>query len=167
MLLGGVMDILFLFDIIGLMLYILEEVKGWLSDMIQRFQVDILGIRIGVIVYGDYCDEEVFYLEKYIDFIQNVVELCQFVGEVEGMGGGDQDECYEFIFRKVNEEFIWVLVLNKVLVMIGDVNFYEFDYKLNVDRINWRDEVLFFVKQVRIEIIFLLKMLKDFKFEKK
>lgn len=51
------MDILFSFDTTGSMSYILEEVKGRLSDMIQRLQADIPGIRIGVIAHGDYRDE--------------------------------------------------------------------------------------------------------------
>lgn len=164
---GGAMDILFSFDTTGSMSYILEEVKGRLSDMIQRLQADIPGIRIGVIAHGDYCDEEVFYLEKHIDFTQNVAELCQFVGEVEGTGGGDQDECYELILRKANEEFTWAPVSNKVLVMIGDANPHEPDYKLNVDRINWRDEVSLLAKQVRTETTFPSKMSKDLKFKKK
>lgn len=146
---GGAMDILFSFDTTGSMSYILDEVKGRLSDMIQRLQADIPGIRIGVIAHGDYCDEKVFYLEKHIDFTQNVVDLCNFVGEVEGTGGGDQDECYELILRKANETFTWAPVSNKVLVMIGDANPHEPDYNLNVDEINWRDEVNICAKQVR------------------
>lgn len=164
---GGAMDILFSFDTTGSMSYILEEVKGRLSDMIQRLQADIPGIRIGVIAHGDYCDEEVFYLEKHIDFTQNVAELSQFVGEVEGTGGGDQDECYELILRKANKEFTWAPVSNKVLVMIGDANPHEPDYKLNVDKINWRDEVSLLAKQVRTETTFPPKMSKDLKFKKK
>ena len=41
---------------IRLMSYILDEVKGRLSDMIQRLQADIPGIRLGVIAHGYYCD---------------------------------------------------------------------------------------------------------------
>ena len=100
---GGAMDILFSFDTTGSMSYILNEVKDRLSDNIQRLQSDIPGIRLGVIAHGDYCDEEVFYLEKHIDFTQNVVDLCNFVGGIEGTGGGDQDECYELILRNVHQ----------------------------------------------------------------
>ncbi|XP_062601715.1 uncharacterized protein LOC134263399 [Saccostrea cucullata] len=144
---GGAMDILFSFDTTGSMSYILDEVKGRLSEMIQRLQADIPGIRIGVIAHGDYCDEKVFYLEKHIDFTHNVADLCNFVGEVEGTGGGDQDECYELVLRKANEDFNWAPVSNKVLVMIGDANPHEPDYELNVHNINWRDEVDILAKQ--------------------
>ena len=86
----------------GSLSYILDEVKGRLHDMIQRLQSDIPGIRLGVIVHGDFCDEEVFYLEKHIVFTQNVVDLCNFVGGIMGTWGGNQDECYELILRKVD-----------------------------------------------------------------
>ena len=98
---GGTMDILFSFDTTGSMSYILDEVKGRLSDMIQRLQSDIPGIRLGVIAHGDYCDEQEFYLEKHIDFTQNVVDLCNFVGGIKGTWVGDQDDCYELVLRKV------------------------------------------------------------------
>ena len=70
-------------------MFILDEVKGRLHDMIQRLQSDIPGIRLGVIAHGDYCNEEVFYLEKHIVFTQNVVDLCNFVGSIKGTWGGD------------------------------------------------------------------------------
>ncbi|XP_022319697.2 uncharacterized protein LOC111122301 [Crassostrea virginica] len=143
---GGAMDILFSFDTTGSMSYILDEVKGRLSDMIQRLQSDIPGIRLGVIAHGDYCDEEEFYLEKHIDFTQNVVDLCNFVGGIDGTGGGDEDECYELILRKAHQEFTWAPVSNKVLVMIGDANPHPPDYKLNVDNIDWREEVAVIAK---------------------
>ena len=43
------------------MSYILDKVKGHPSDMIQRLQLDISGICLGVIAHGDNCDEKVFY----------------------------------------------------------------------------------------------------------
>ena len=157
---GGAMDILFSFDTTGSMSYILDEVKGRLSDMIQRLQSDIPGIRLGVIAHGDYCDEEVFYLEKHIDFTQNVVDLCNFVGGIEGTGGGDQDECYELILRKAHQEFTWAPVSNKVLVMIGDANPHPPDYKLNVDNIDWREEVAVIAKKVSRETLFRLSWVR-------
>ena len=134
------------------MSYILDEVKSRLHDMIQRLQSDIPGIRLGVIAHGDYCDEEEFYLEKHIDFTENVVDLCNFVGGIDGTGDGDEDECYELILRKTHQEFTWAPVSNKVLVMIGDANPHPPDYKLNVDNIDWREEVAVIAKKVSREI---------------
>ncbi|XP_060069075.1 uncharacterized protein LOC132549169 [Ylistrum balloti] len=138
---GGLMEIVFSFDTTGSMSSILEEVQGRLQDMIQRLQADIPGIRIGVIAHGDYCDKDVFYLTQELDFCTDVVELCNFVKGVGGTGGGDADECYELILRMVRQKFSWTHVSQKILVMIGDANPHEPEYELNVDNIDWRQEI--------------------------
>jgi len=148
---GGLLEIVFSFDTTGSMSSILEEVQGRLQDMIQRLQADIAGIKIGVIAHGDYCDKNVFYLTKELDFSQNVAELCTFVKNVEGTGGGDPDECYELILRMVKQNFSWSPTSQKVLVMIGDANPHGPDYELNVDNIDWKEEVNDLKKMVRVQ----------------
>lgn len=134
-------EIVFSFDTTGSMSSILDEVRGRLQDMIQRLQSDISGIKIGVIAHGDYCDKDVFYLTKEIDLCQNVAELCQFVQDIEGTGGGDADECYEYVLRMARQNMSWSARSQKILVMIGDANPHEPDYELNVDNIDWREEL--------------------------
>lgn len=135
------MEIVFSFDTTGSMSSIFDELQGRLQDMIQRLQSDIPGIRIGVIAHGDYCDKDVFYLTRELDLCTDVVELCNFVKDTEGTGGGDEDECYELILRMVRENFSWTPKSQKILVMIGDANPHEPDYEMNVDNIDWREEV--------------------------
>ncbi|XP_033752810.1 uncharacterized protein LOC117336410 [Pecten maximus] len=138
---GGQMEIVFSFDTTGSMSSIFDELQGRLQDMIQRLQADIPGIRIGVIAHGDYCDKDVFYLTKELDLCSDVVELCNFVKETEGTGGGDEDECYELILRMARENFSWTPMSQKILVMIGDANPHEPEYEMNVDNIDWKEEV--------------------------
>jgi hypothetical protein len=138
---GGLLEIVFSFDTTGSMSSILDEVRGRLQDMIQRLQSDIPGIRIGVIAHGDYCDKDVFYLTKELDLCQNVAELCQFVQDIDGTGGGDTDECYELVLRMVRQNFSWTAWSQKILVLIGDANPHEPDYAMNIDNINWREEL--------------------------
>lgn len=143
-------EIVFSFDTTGSMSSILDEVRGRLQDMIQRLQSDISGIRIGVIAHGDYCDKDVFYLTKEIDLCQNVAELCQFVQDIEGTGGGDADECYEYVLRMVREKISWTPGSQKILVMIGDANPHEPDYDLNTDNIDWREELKLMKRSVNV-----------------
>lgn len=138
---GGLLEIIFSFDTTGSMSSILDEVQSRLQDMIQRLQSDIPGIRIGVIAHGDYCDKDVFYLTKEIDLCQNVGELCQFVQNIEGTGGGDEDECYELVLRMVRQKSSWTPGSQRILVMIGDANPHEPSYEQNVDNIDWREEL--------------------------
>ncbi|KAL4224887.1 hypothetical protein ACF0H5_015583 [Mactra antiquata] len=136
---GGLFEMVFSFDTTGSMSRVIDEVKGRLQDMIQRLQADIPGIRFGVIAHGDYCDRDVFYLEKHIDLTTNIVELTDFVKDVEGTGGGDPEECYEYVLR-LTRDLNWTRGSRKALVMIGDSIPHEPDYDLNTDNINWRDE---------------------------
>jgi hypothetical protein len=55
--------------------------------LIQRLQADIPGIRIAVVAHGDYCDTYT-YITKHIDFSTNVGELCDWVKNIGGTGGG-------------------------------------------------------------------------------
>ncbi|XP_071104824.1 uncharacterized protein [Haliotis cracherodii] len=137
---GGPTQIVFSFDTTGSMSAILDEVRGRLLDMIQRLQADIPGINISVVAHGDYCDEEMFYVTKHVDFTDNVMELCNFVNEVGGTGGGDVEECYELVLRLVRG-LSWKGDSQKVLIMIGDAYPHEPDYPLNTLNLDWRDEV--------------------------
>ena len=132
-------DILFSFDTTGSMSRAIEEVKGRIGDMISRLKSDIPFIRIGVIAHGDYCDKDIFYLEKHIDFSNDIVELQNFVNEIEGTGGGDPEECYEYILR-VARQLSWAPGSQRALVVIGDSIPHEPDYDLNTDNLDWRVE---------------------------
>ena len=145
---GGLFEIVFSFDTTGSMSSVADEVKGRLQDMIQRLQADIPGIRIGVIAHGDYCDKDIFYLEKHIDFSNNIVDLCNFLNSVEGTGGGDPEECYEYILHMATE-FSWTAGSQRALVVIGDATPHDVDYDLNVDNLDWKFEAEKLAEMVR------------------
>lgn len=136
---GGLFEILFSFDTTGSMSSVIDEVKGRLQDMIQRLQADIPGIRFGVLAHGDYCDKDVFYLEKHIDLTRDIKQLCDFVSGVEGTGGGDPEECYELVLNLAGK-FSWTPGSQKALVVIGDSEPHNPEYDLNVDNLDWREE---------------------------
>ncbi|WAR03405.1 hypothetical protein MAR_009963 [Mya arenaria] len=136
---GGVFELAICFDTTGSMSRVIDEVKGRVQDMIQRLQADIPAIRIAVLAHGDYCDAEVFYLEKHVDFTTNVAELTDFINNVDGTGGGDPEECYEYMMRLVRG-LQWMAGSQRALVMIGDSVPHEPGYDLNTDNIDWRQE---------------------------
>ena len=150
------LEIVFSFDTTGSMSKILDEVKGRLQDMIQRLQADIPGIRIGIIAHGDYCDAEVFYLIKKLDLTNDIKELCEFVQNVEGTGGGDEDECYEYVLHVARTEISWLAQtitgredhVNRILVLIGDAGPHEPDYPMNTMNLDWRQEYEFLRQNV-------------------
>lgn len=132
-------DIVFSFDTTGSMSSAIDEVKGRVGDMISRLKSDIPFIRIAVVAHGDYCDKDVFYLEQHLDFCSDVLQLQTFVSGVEGTGGGDPEECYEYVLRLVRR-LNWAPGSQRVLVMIGDSVPHEPGYELNTDYLDWRVE---------------------------
>ena len=149
---GGLFEIVFSFDTTGSMSSVIDEVKGRLQDMIQRLQADIPGIRFGVLAHGDYCDKDIFYLEKHIDLTQDVKQLCDFVADVDGTGGGDPEECYELVLNLVRS-FSWTAGSQRALVMIGDSEPHTPEYELNEGNLDWREEAKALASMVNLNII--------------
>ena len=132
-------EIIISFDTTGSMSYYLDEVKNKVQDIIQRLFMDIPNMKIGVMAHGDYCDESVFYLMQKVDFTNDVGSLCQFVKDVEGTGGGDFEECYEWVLSQVRK-LDWTPGTQRSLIMIGDAIPHPTDYHLNKDKLDWKAE---------------------------
>ena len=128
------------FDTTGSMSSCIGEVRNCVQEVIQRLFMDIPNLKISIIAHGDYCDERTYYLLKQVDFTNDVASLCQFVRDVEGSGGGDFDECYEYVLHHVRNKMKWTPGTQRALVMIGDATPHEPEYNLNKLNLNWRDE---------------------------
>jgi hypothetical protein len=152
---GGPMEICFSFDTTGSMSSCIAQVKGRVQDLIQRLQADIPGIRMAVVAHGDYCDTYT-YITKHIDFSTNVGELCDWVKNVGGTGGGDGDECYELVLQEV-QSLSWTPGSRRALVMIGDADPHEpgYTYGGKTYNIDWRDEVYKLILMVSIYITYV------------
>lgn len=136
---NGNMEIVFSFDTTGSMYSYLDEVRGRVSDMVQRLQADIPGIKMAIFAHGDYCDRST-YITKYVDLTDDVAKLVDFVQNVERTGGGDADECYELVLHEVRTKLSWTPGTQRALVMIGDCNPHEPNYPQNTMKLNWRNE---------------------------
>ena len=136
---NGNMEIVFSFDTTGSMSSCLDQVRGRVSDMVQRLQADIPGIRIGIFAHGDYCDAST-YVTTYVDLTDDVVKLVDFVKNVRSTGGGDADECYELVLHEVRTKLSWTPGTQRALVMIGDANPHEPNYPQNKMKLDWRKE---------------------------
>jgi hypothetical protein len=132
-------EIVISFDTTGSMAHLLDEVKNKVQEIIQRLFMDIPSMKICVMAHGDYCDEKVFYLLKKVDFTNDVGSLCQFVKDVGKTGGGDFEECYEWVLNQVRK-LDWTPGTQRSLIMIGDAIPHEPDYHLNKDNLDWKTE---------------------------
>ncbi|KAK3610616.1 hypothetical protein CHS0354_009075 [Potamilus streckersoni] len=137
---AGLMEVAFSFDTTGSMSSCLDELRSRLQDMVQRLQADIPGIRIAIFAHGDYCDHTT-YVTKYVDFTDNVAELCNFVKNAGPTGGGDADECYELVLYEVRTKLSWTPGSQRLLVLIGDSNPHKPNYPQNTMKLDWKAEV--------------------------
>lgn len=131
-------DILFSFDTTGSMYPCLGQVRNNLASLIPKL-LAIPGVRIGIIAHGDYCDERTSYITKMLDFTTNEKDIVHFVKNVGPTGGGDADECYEFVLNQARFAS-WNTGTSKSLIMIGDANPHAPNYPLNHKKLDWRNE---------------------------
>ena len=136
---NGNMEIVFSFDTTSSMSRCLDQVRGRVSDMVQRLQADIPGIRIGIFAHGDYCDAST-YVTTHVDLTDDVVKLVDFVKNVQSTYGGDADECYELVLHEVRTKLSWTPGTQRALVMIGDSDPHEPNYPQNKLKLDWRKE---------------------------
>lgn len=132
-------DVMISFDTTGSMYPCLAQVRNRISELVTRLFRDIPDIRIAVIAHGDYCDERDSYITKMLDFTTKVGDITHFVKNVGATGGGDADECYEFVLNQVRSAS-WSAGTSKSLVMIGDANPHAPSYHLNTRRLSWENE---------------------------
>jgi hypothetical protein len=102
---------------------------------------DINDLRIAIIAHGDYCDRNSSYVTEIMDFSTNVDQIVNFVNNVGPTYGGDAPECYELVLREARTKLNWQSGRSKVIVMIGDDVPHGPDYRENVDKIDWRNEL--------------------------
>jgi hypothetical protein len=98
----------------------LEQVQAQVGHMIERLFMDIPDLKIAVIAHGDYCDEEHFYVTQHVDFTNQLPSLATFVKDVGGTGGGDWEECYEYVLHLARTKLSWSAGAQRALVVIGD-----------------------------------------------
>jgi hypothetical protein len=133
-------DVLFTIDTTGSMYPCLTQVRRNVEATVRRLFRDIPGLRVAIIVHGDYCDAGKTYVIKKIDFSSDVERICHFVRNVGPTYGGDSPECYELVLNEARA-LGWRAGKVKVLAMVGDDVPHEPSYPQNVKRIDWRNEL--------------------------
>lgn len=140
---GGIREIVFSFDTTGSMYGYMEEAKDRMKELVERLKIDIPGVRLAFMAHGDYYDlKNDRYLIKWLDFGATLDEICDFFEYLPITHGGDADECYELVLRKVRDSLSWTTGSQRCLVIIGDSDPHEPGYQFEefVNDIDWREE---------------------------
>ena len=144
----GVLDMVIAFDTTGSMAAYIGAVRKEVSELIPRLFKDNDDLRLGIVAFGDYCDMK--NPQEFGDAYQRIMptnnenELVKFVMESKNTGGGDGDEFYELVIKRIVEETPWRENSTRVILLISDaaphpVGYTYQDYVVN-NQIDWRKE---------------------------
>ena len=144
----GVLDMVIAFDTTGSMAAYIDAVRKEVSELVPRLFKDNENLRLGIVAFGDYCDMK--SATEFGDAYQclmptaNENDIIKFVRETKNTSGGDGDEFYELVIKKIIEETPWRENSTKAILLISDANphplGYTYENYVVGNQIDWRKE---------------------------
>lgn len=144
----GKLDMVIAFDTTGSMAAYIDAVRQEVSELIPRLFKDNDDLRLGIVAFGDYCDME--NSQKFGDAYQciqptdNANDLIKFVKESKNTSGGDWQEFYELVIKRIVEETPWREGSTRSILLIADAVPHELGYScgdfVKGNQIDWRME---------------------------
>ena len=144
----GRLDMVIAFDTTGSMAAYIEAVRQEVSELIPRLFKDNDDLRLGIVAFGDYCDmiDAHTFGDAYqcLQPTDNENDLIKFVKETKDTSGGDGDEFYELVIKRIVEETPWREGSTRSILLIADARPHGlgYTYKDYVvgNQIDWRME---------------------------
>lgn len=144
----GKLDMVIAFDTTGSMAQYIGSVRKEVSELIPQLFKDNDDLRLGIIAFGDYCDmknaQEFGNAYQCIQPTNNENDLIKFVLESKNTNGGDGDEFYELVIKKIVEETPWREDSTRTILLIADAIPHELGYTYHNfvvgNQIDWRVE---------------------------
>jgi hypothetical protein len=144
----GILDMVIAFDTTGSMAAYIDAVRKEVAELIPNLFKHNENLRLGIVAFGDYCD--MVNAQEFGDAYQclmptdNENDLIKFVRETKNTSGGDGDEFYELVIKKIVEETPWRNNSTRVMLLISDAEPHPlgYTYKDHVvgNQIDWRKE---------------------------
>lgn len=146
----GKLDMVIAFDTTGSMAAYIDDVRHQVAEMIPRIFKDNEDLHLGIVAFGDYCDMENrnTFGDAYqcIPLTDNENDIIKFVKESKDTSGGDGDEFYELVLKKIIDESPWREDSSKAILLIADADPYEVGYTYRDyvvgNQIDWRIEAM-------------------------
>lgn len=144
----GKLDMVIAFDTTGSMAAYIEDVRNQVADMVPRLFKDNEDLRLGIIAFGDYCDmknrEEFGDAYQCIPLTNNENDIIRFIKESKNTSGGDGDEFYELVLKKIIDESTWREDSSKAILLIADADSHAIGYTyadyVVGNQIDWKTE---------------------------
>lgn len=144
----GMLDMVIAFDTTGSMAAYINAVKTHVKELVPKLFSSNPDLRIGIVAFGDYCDMKAptLYGKAYqvLDLTNDENKIIKFINEAQDTSGGDGDEFYELVIKKITEETAWREGSTKAVLLIADAAPHRvgYSYKSIVSnaQIDWREE---------------------------
>ena len=144
----GRLDMVIAFDTTGSMARYINAVKSHVKELIPKLFKQNPDLRIGIVAFGDYCDmpskDKFGSAYQVCELTDNENSLIEFITNAQSTDGGDGDEFYELVIKKIVEETNWREGSTKAVLLIADAEPHKVGYSCsNIvvnNQIDWREE---------------------------
>lgn len=144
----GMLDMVIAFDTTGSMSAYINAVKTHVKELVPKLFSSNPDLRIGIVAFGDYCDMKAptLYGKAYqvLDLTNDENKIIKFINEAQDTSGGDGDEFYELVIKKITEETAWREGSTKAVLLIADAAPHKVGYSyrsiVSNAQIDWREE---------------------------
>lgn len=142
------LDMVIAFDTTGSMSTYISNVKKHCMELVPELLGANPDMRIGIVAFGDYCDmpskEEFGKAYQVLPLSNNKEDIIKFIYSAKSTSGGDGDEFYELVIKKINEETNWRRGANRAVLLIADAKPHPVGYGygriVTNSTIDWREE---------------------------
>lgn len=144
----GMLDMVIAFDTTGSMSAYINAVKTHVKELVPKLFSSNPDLRIGIVAFGDYCDmssrDNFGKAYQVLDLTNDDNKIIQFINEAQNTSGGDGDEFYELVIKKITEETAWREGSTKAVLLIADAAPHKVGYSyrsiVSNAQIDWREE---------------------------
>lgn len=144
----GMLDMVIAFDTTGSMSSYIDSVKKHIEELVPKLFKSNPDLRIGIVAFGDYYDmpskNNFGKAYQVLDLTNNENKVIRFVKNAKNTYGGDGDEFYELVIKKITEETSWREGSTKAVLLIGDACPHSIGYtytgRVEYNQIDWKEE---------------------------
>ena len=144
----GRLDMVIAFDTTGSMARYINAVKSHVKELIPKLFKQNPDLRIGIVAFGDYCDmpskDRFGNAYQVCELTDDEDILIEFITNAQDTYGGDSNEFYELVIKKIVEETNWREGSTKAVLLIADAEPHRVGYsygdRVVNNQIDWREE---------------------------
>lgn len=144
----GMLDMVIAFDTTGSMSAYINAVKNHVKELVPKLFGSNPDLRIGIVAFGDYYDmkskDDFGKAYQVLDLTNDENKIIEFINKAQNTSGGDGDEFYELVIKKITEETSWREGSTKAVLLIADAQPHSVGYSyrniVSNAQIDWREE---------------------------